>query len=106
MEIESAGRLRSPSNYTLLTPILALKQGSCFSCWKVVSQLKRCTACKRVSYCSQECQKKDWGDGHKKTCKVLVASNKLRTATSPTGRTWPIFFEEKVYTGFDPLWSI
>jgi hypothetical protein len=100
MDSERTGRLKSMFEYTLLTPILALKQGTCFSCWKASSQLKRCTACKRVSYCSQDCQKKDWGDGHRKTCKVLVASNNLRTATSPTGRTWPIFFDEKVYLGF------
>jgi len=29
----------------------------------------RCAACKSVRYCSKECQKADWGQGHKKECK-------------------------------------
>jgi len=31
-------------------------------------QMKRCTRCKKVWYCSQECQKTDWGT-HKISCK-------------------------------------
>jgi mitochondrial splicing suppressor protein 51 len=81
---------------TLLVPILAVKQISCFSCWKPEPHLKRCTACKRVSYCSPECQKKDWNSSHKKTCKFLVASNKKRMLTPATGRNWDVFYEEKV----------
>jgi hypothetical protein len=30
----------------------------------------RCSKCKRVHYCSQECQKKDWKE-HKGTCKAI-----------------------------------
>ncbi|KAF9021930.1 hypothetical protein BDZ89DRAFT_1071071 [Hymenopellis radicata] len=33
---------------------------------------QRCTACRRVLYCSAECQQADWGH-HKKICKMLKA---------------------------------
>ena len=80
-----------------VTPILALKQGSCFLCWNSASQLKRCTGCKRVSYCSPECQKKDWNTSHKKICQFLIASNEKRTSTSTIGRNWEVFYREKVH---------
>jgi len=38
--------------------------------------LKKCSACKRVLYCSKECQSRHWKEGHKKVCK------KLQTAVS------------------------
>ena len=31
-------------------------------------KLKQCSLCLEVSYCSRECQKKDWRDGHKEDC--------------------------------------
>ena len=39
---------------------------SCTTCSKA-KNLRRCKRCKNVSYCSRECQKKDWDD-HKKYC--------------------------------------
>jgi hypothetical protein len=78
------------------TPIIAIKHVICYSCWKPSPLLKKCAACKRVSYCSQQCQKHDWNSSHKKTCKFLVASNKQRVPISPTGRTWEVYFDEKV----------
>ena len=36
------------------------------------AKLKRCAACSSVSYCSRECQRKDWREGgHKRDCEVL-----------------------------------
>jgi hypothetical protein len=35
------------------------------------SNLKRCTSCKIVNYCSPACQKADWKLVHKKECGVL-----------------------------------
>ena len=31
-----------------------------------------CSACNVTFYCSKECQKKDWTDGHKEECKELT----------------------------------
>ena len=42
----------------------------CNSCGKIASNLKKCGACGRSWYCSQECQRKDWKE-HKKVCKTL-----------------------------------
>jgi hypothetical protein len=91
----------APSAYPLelRTPKSAFKQGSCFSCWRSGLQLKICTACKRVSYCPLECQKKDWNNSHKTMCKFLVASNILRKPTPPTGRNWSDIVSEKVHAG-------
>ena len=54
----------------------------CNSCGKMDSNLKKCGACGRAWYCSQECQRKDWKE-HKKVCKTLKetvpASSSLAT---------------------------
>jgi hypothetical protein len=33
--------------------------------------LRRCSACQRVSYCSKDCQAKDWKAGHRHACKTI-----------------------------------
>jgi len=33
--------------------------------------LRRCSACQRVSYCSKDCQTRDWKAGHKHACKAI-----------------------------------
>ncbi|XP_061169564.1 uncharacterized protein LOC133178927 [Saccostrea echinata] len=40
----------------------------CTSCKKSSEQLKRCTGCLQVSYCSKECQLQDWTQKHKDEC--------------------------------------
>jgi MYND finger len=49
----------------------------CFHCRKAPTQgeLKKCSRCKKVEYCSTECQKADWPE-HKKTCKPLQKGKK------------------------------
>jgi len=32
---------------------------------------KRCSACRQRLYCSSDCQKQDWKQGHKEECKKL-----------------------------------
>ena len=40
--------------------------------------LKLCSRCARVRYCSRECQVGDWRAGHKEVCKVTAAAEKLK----------------------------
>lgn len=42
----------------------------CAYCQKNVDfgDLKKCGGCKAVRYCSQECAKQDWKQGHKQSC--------------------------------------
>ncbi len=44
----------------------AVSESTCSMCAK--SCTKRCSVCKKVFYCSQECQKADWKE-HKRLCK-------------------------------------
>lgn len=80
---------------SLPTPILAIKNAICFSCFQQTPKLDRCSACRRVAYCSKKCQTNDWKDGHKKTCKILVASNKRKSPTYAAFRSWEVFRTEK-----------
>jgi hypothetical protein len=51
----------------------------CFSSSE--KDLKLCSRCKIISYCSRECQLKDWPD-HKKHCKVLAELRKDKAKVS------------------------
>ncbi|VDC00689.1 unnamed protein product [Peniophora sp. CBMAI 1063] len=57
-------------------PITARVGQACQKCFKSVEEgvaLKICTTCRRVRYCSAECQKADW-KSHKSMCKALHAA--------------------------------
>lgn len=43
----------------------------CGFCCIKTNQLKKCSGCKDVSYCSKECQKQDWSRGHRSNCKKV-----------------------------------
>lgn len=48
-------------------------QNVCIHCQKVVSDFDTflaCGRCKRAWYCSKECQRVNWTDGHKNVCKI------------------------------------
>ena len=47
----------------------AFIRGHCGQCGQKSSSC--CSRCQLVSYCSRECQKKDWKT-HKKVCKTLI----------------------------------
>ncbi|KLO11379.1 hypothetical protein SCHPADRAFT_473344 [Schizopora paradoxa] len=49
---------------------LAIIGTACFVCQKIPEELLRCQRCKRISYCSAECQAKD-SEGHEKICLSL-----------------------------------
>ncbi len=42
-----------------------------------VDGLKKCAACKMALYCSKDCQKKDWKEGHKRSCKAVPIFQRL-----------------------------
>jgi len=45
------------------------KSKSCSQCQQVQRQMMRCSACKKVSYCSQQCQRDGWA-AHKLVCSI------------------------------------
>lgn len=42
---------------------------ACLRCGTWDRKVQACSACSRVKYCSQACQKAAWNDGHKQECK-------------------------------------
>ena len=57
-------------NFKLLDPKIPDKKylvNSCISCNSAESAFI-CKSCKSATYCSKECQKKDWENGHFKAC--------------------------------------
>jgi hypothetical protein len=51
----------------------APKKGRCCYCSSegLKLELKKCSQCKSVQYCSKECQVADWRAGHKKECEIM-----------------------------------
>jgi hypothetical protein len=47
------------------------RHSGCSYCHKKDKGLLHCAKCKSVSYCNRECQKADWGEGHKDECRIL-----------------------------------
>lgn len=45
-------------------------QTACTCCGAASDSLKRCGRCHAVSYCSVDCQRRDWKAGHKSACTV------------------------------------
>lgn len=44
----------------------------------------KCSRCLTAGYCGAECQTKDWRNGHKEACTVLVLKKKLELASQNT----------------------
>lgn len=45
----------------------------CQRCWqKTGKHLSRCSKCRRVRYCSRDCQRKDWANQHRFECAALA----------------------------------
>lgn len=45
--------------------------GRCQRCMNASSNLLRCSRCHMATYCSKECQARDWSHGHKRECEHL-----------------------------------
>ncbi|KAI0862481.1 putative MYND domain protein [Xylaria cubensis] len=56
-------------------------EGTCNTCGKASSQLKRCAKCSTTLYCSRDCQKADWKT-HKKICSKQ-ANERPETGSAP-----------------------
>ena len=50
----------------------------CACCGCTVAELRKCSACRAVGYCSRECQAKHWkaAGGHKQECGRLAAASR------------------------------
>ncbi|KAJ6602425.1 hypothetical protein DFH09DRAFT_1124834 [Mycena vulgaris] len=62
----------------------------CSSCFHGSENLRKCTRCRRVAYCNEACQLKDWKD-HKDVCKHFQKVNaydlqKGHTLLNPANR--------------------
>lgn len=56
-------------------PPIFMVKNTCSTCWKIGHRMKCCKTCRKVYYCSAECQKTNWPE-HKKIC---VAGHKTDT---------------------------
>ncbi|GAA5882542.1 hypothetical protein JCM16303_002035 [Sporobolomyces ruberrimus] len=63
-------------------PNVAFAGTACFGCFKPSPSLKKCSSCRIVKYCSQECSVKDWKD-HKPFCLSLKAIRSTVTPPQP-----------------------
>lgn len=65
----------------------------CEDCLSDKKDLLKCGGCQQIFYCNSECQKSDWVDSHKKTCKIYKML-KLKGFTPTT------FFKLLIKIGF------
>jgi hypothetical protein len=72
---EHAGQTELPSAGSCNSTMANNSQLACSGCGQPAWQLRKCSRCKAVSYCSRECQLKHWKEGgHKKACPQLAAA--------------------------------
>jgi MYND finger len=69
-----------PINYTGYSETIT---ASCHNrgCWNFSANLKACSKCKVVCYCSRKCQVADWPD-HKKQCKEMANLSRDKEAVA------------------------
>ena len=69
---ESSTIVKLERKNTIITVALPVEERShqCSGCWKFGSQLRRCSKCQSVRYCSVQCQKSHWPK-HKVLCDAI-----------------------------------
>ena len=60
---------------------------SCNGCGKSSTRLKQCVKCKVATYCSKECQTKDWKVKHRRHCKEIRRLQAILPAESADDET-------------------
>jgi len=71
--MKHAARLGNQEAQTMLNTCSAL---DCDKVDAIGKQFKRCSGCKMALYCSTECQRNHWQNGHKENCKPKHAAAK------------------------------
>lgn len=61
-----------------VTPTSIFYGSLCHVCKQFSHNLKRCSACKTLAYCSKDHQKQDWAE-HKQFCKIITVTNSTIT---------------------------
>ena len=59
----------------------------CSACGKTetkTAKLKLCNGCRSTKYCSKDCQKRAWKEGHKLACKAIIKAGKTPASSSST----------------------
>ena len=74
-------RVDSPSDIVYVTPI-CMRLG-CGVARTDSLELKVCSRCRVSKYCSPRCQKMDWNDGHKHSCKPSAAPPQMNPHSVP-----------------------
>jgi hypothetical protein len=79
----SPGQAMLPARQRMVKIVHEKSRVACSGCSQQVYQLRKCTACRAVSYCSRECQVRHWKEGgHRRECAQLAAAAGASTATA------------------------
>lgn len=75
VELETPFKLKYDDSEFSLVQRPVISRQHCFYCNKKECKLLRCARCKRVLYCSKECQSKDWNENHKNSCRKNIITH-------------------------------
>ena len=76
----------------------------CMQCWNTAApgeELLRCAPCK-TAYCSKECQRADWKEGHHKRECPLLRAFKLRDSPVPVAQWVTLLLAARLYRACPP----
>lgn len=73
VELENPFKIKNNECEMVLNKFIINDRNTCANCEKKKTKLSRCSNCKRVLYCSIECQKEDWFKSHKNMCTKIIS---------------------------------